>query len=264
MPMNRMMPFRGSNPPWGRLRLGGLCLVVGFLVASHSPAWAGKKKRQEKILKQFEKETGLVKVELPGTGGEYLGKIHRGYRVLYTAKAGNVWGRFAARLVMGEIGREVGGILAYMTWSTEHGSGVAGSPLDRLLARLIGQPLSVMVTLEHGRRSAPRLEIYPGYAIIKPEMEMPKLEKIGSGAGFIHSRDREFARALMGNKKLVKRLKRLRGQYIGVDQRAVSLLWSGQEKEYSSMLRDHGGYWKMINAFLDDVADIADAIPEQH
>ena len=37
-------------------------------------------------------------------------------------------------------------------------------------------------------------------------------------------------------------------------------MWAGDEKEYSSMIRDHGGYWTMINAFLDDLADIADLL----
>jgi hypothetical protein len=27
------------------------------------------------------------------------------------------------------------------------------------------------------------------------------------------------------------------------------------------MIRDHGGFYKMINAIMDDLADIADAIP---
>jgi hypothetical protein len=35
--------------------------------------------------------------------------------LVFTAKAGNVWGRYAARLTMGEIGREVGGFAAYLT-----------------------------------------------------------------------------------------------------------------------------------------------------
>ena len=65
-----------------------------------------------------------------------MGKTHRGYNVVFTAKAGNVWGRYAARLTMGEIGREVGGFAAYLTgqrgrireaWSTALSTGCSRS-----------------------------------------------------------------------------------------------------------------------------------------
>jgi hypothetical protein len=46
-----------------------------------------------------------------------------------------------------------------------------------------------------------------------------------------------------------------------VDRDAVTLFWSGTESDFSGMLRDHGDYYAMLNAFLDDLADIADAIP---
>ena len=87
---------------------------------------AGARDRQAEQLAAFAKETGLVPVEVAGTGGEYLGKIHRGYRALFTAKAGDIWGRYVARLAMGEIGREAGGMLAYLTGSEEWGSGASG------------------------------------------------------------------------------------------------------------------------------------------
>ncbi len=48
-----------------------------------------------------------------------------------------------------------------------------------------------------------------------------------------------------------------------MDNEAVSLFWAGQEKDFSQMINDHGGYYKMLNAFLDDLADIADAIPSR-
>ncbi len=59
----------------------------------------------------------------------------------------------------------------------------------------------------------------------------------------------------------MKRLKSLRGEYIRVDGDAVTLLWAGSETDYSGMISDHGGYYKMLNAMMDDLADIADAIP---
>src|SRR5258707_12888025 len=64
------------------------------------------------MLAQFEQKTGLKPVEIPGTQGAYMGKTHRGYNVVFTAKAGNLWGRYAARLTMGEIGPEAAGSAA--------------------------------------------------------------------------------------------------------------------------------------------------------
>jgi len=58
----------------------------------------------------------------------------------------------------------------------------------------------------------------------------------------------------------MNRMKSLRCQYIRVDGDAVTFLWSGSEKDYSGMINDHGGYSKMLNAIMDDLADIADAI----
>src|SRR6185503_9608800 len=67
------------------------------------------------MLAEFDRKTGLKPVEIPETRGFYMGKTHRGYDVVFTAKAGNVWGRYAARLTLGEIGKEVGGFAAYLT-----------------------------------------------------------------------------------------------------------------------------------------------------
>jgi hypothetical protein len=96
--------------------------------------------RQDKILAEFESKTGLKPVQIPDTGGAYLGKIHRGYSVLYTAKAGNVWGRYAARLTMGEIGKEVGGLLGFLTGQYSSGvGGVTGSPREGFLSGRVVQ-----------------------------------------------------------------------------------------------------------------------------
>ena len=71
-----------------------------------------------------------------------------------------------------------------------------------------------------------------------------------------------FAGKLAANKQLMNRMKSLRGEYIRVDGDAVTFLWSGSETDYSGMIMDHGGYAKMLNAIMDDLADIADAIPQ--
>jgi hypothetical protein len=220
-----------------------------------------QKKIQEEALENIARETGLRKVEVPGTGGEYLGKKHRGYQVLYTGKAGDVWGRYVARLTMGEIGREVGGLMAFLTSSYEHAGNVAGSPLDRLLAEVIGQPISITMILVHEKAGAPRLDIIGDYANVLPEDPLPKFKRLGIGPGTISTRDQAFGDRLISDTELIDRLDDLWGAYIRVDPETVSLFWAGQEVDFSRMINDHGGYYVMINAFLDDLADIASAIP---
>lgn len=218
--------------------------------------------REEKILAEFKKETGFEAVEVPGTEGAYLGKTHRGYQVLYTAKAGDVWGRYAARLTMAEVGKEVGGVLGFLTGQTKSGVGdVTGSPLDRALSKIIGQPLSVTIILRHRKPNALRFDVISGYSVVEPEDKLPQREKVGFKAGHLYAEDAAFAARIAGNKELMKRMGRLRCQYIRLDADAVSFLWAGSETDYSGMIMDHGGYYKMINAILDDLSDIADAVP---
>ncbi|HUP65593.1 MAG TPA: hypothetical protein VM557_09950, partial [Thermoanaerobaculia bacterium] len=71
-----------------RPSLATVATVASLLLTSSLPAAAAP--NQEKIYADFAKRTGLERTEVPGTSGEYLGKTHRGYPVLYTAKAGNV------------------------------------------------------------------------------------------------------------------------------------------------------------------------------
>lgn len=229
-------------------------IMAGTAVAAQSA--------YEKVLVQIEKQTGLKPVEIPDAGGAYMGKTHRGYEVLYSAKAGDVWGRYAARLAMGEIGREVGGIMGFLTGSYKSGiGGVTGSPLDRLLSRLIGQPLSVMIILKHNRPDAPRLDVLSGYSVMEPEDKLPQRGKVGFNAGYVYAADDDFAQRITANAVLMKRMKNMRSQYIRLDRDAVVFLWAGSESDYSGMIRDHGDYYKMINDLMDNLADIADAIP---
>lgn len=241
----------------------GIWLIAAVAALLPCTAVLAESDAYRKALEQVAKETGLKEIEIPGTEGAYLGKTHRGYDVTYTAKAGNVWGRYAARLTMGEIGRETGGMLAYLTGQREAlGGQVVGSPLDRLLSKVIGQPLAVTVMLRHGKPAAPQLDIVSNYSVLKDDVQLPQRAKVGFKAGAIYSNDAAFAASIAGNKTLMNRLKKLRGQYIRVDGNAVAFLWSGSETDYSGMINDHGGYYKMVNAIMDDLADLADAIPQ--
>jgi len=238
-------------------------VAAGILLLGTGCAHQQQQARQA-ALADTAKKTGLSPVEVPGTGGEYLGKEHRGYKVLFTGKAGDVWGRYVARLTMGELGREAGGVFAFLTGSYPTGGDAAGSPLDRLLAEAIGQPLSITMILAHGKPWAPRLDIVGDYANIEPGEKLPEAARLGIGAGTIHTANRGFADRILADRDLLDRLDDLRGAYIRVDSEAVSFFWAGQEKNYSHMINDHGGYYQMLNDLLDDLADIADAIPSRN
>ena len=236
-------------------------ISVLMVVISLTGCASYQKNAQEEAMVKIEADTGLKKVEVPNTEREYLGRDYRGYQVLYTGEAGDVWGRWAARVAIGEAGREAGGIIAFLTGSQEYGSGMAGSPMDRLLAKIIGQPLMITMILKHDHADGPRLDVLSDYSNIKPEDRLPKIARIGWGAGSIYSADSAFGKRIADNKLLMNRLSDLRGEYIRVDGDFVTLFWAGQENDFSQMINDHGDYGKMLNAFMDDLADIADAIP---
>ena len=214
------------------------------------------------LLAQFEQKTGLKPIEIPETQGSYMGKTHRGYSVVFTAKAGNVWGRYAARLTMGELGREAGGFAAYLTGQQGRiGESVVGSPLDRLLSQYLGQPLTMAIALAHRKPGAPRLDVLSDRSVAGPEDRLPRRDKVGGNAGYLYAEDTEFCARVAGNAALMKRLKNVRNEYIRLDRDAVSFLFAGTEVEFSGMIRDHGDYFKMLNDVMDDLADIADLVP---
>jgi hypothetical protein len=209
---------------------------------------------------EFERKTGLKPVDIPGTQGFYMGKTHRGYNVVFTAKAGNVWGRYAARLTAAEIGREVGGFAAHVTGQRGRiGESVVGSPLDRLLSEYLGQPITIAIVLSHNKPNAPRLDVLSERARVKPDDSLQRRDKIGS-AGYLYTDDAGLAGRIAGNEALVKRLKNLRYQQVRMDRDTVSFFFAGTELEYSALIRAHGDYFKMLNDLMDDLADLADAI----
>ena len=79
------------------------CILLAMVALGSSVTGVAQAMKPE-MLKEFDQKTGLKPVEIPETQGFYMGKMHRGYNVVFTAKAGNVWGRYAARLTVGEIG----------------------------------------------------------------------------------------------------------------------------------------------------------------
>jgi len=247
-----------------RIRHVVLCAVLAIIALAPARTASAQSLKPE-MLAEFDQKTGLKPVEIPETQGYYMGKTHRGYPVVFTGKAGNVWGRYAARLTMAEIGREVGGFAAYLTGQRGRiGETVVGSPLDRLLSQYLGQPITIAIVLAHDKPSAPRLDVLSDRAKVAPEDKLLRREKIGGNAGYIYADDDTFAAKIQGNAALMKRLKNLRYEYIRLDQDAVSFFFAGTEMDYSGLIRDHGDYFKMLNDLMDDLADIADAVsPER-
>src|SRR5688572_3590399 len=216
------------------------------------------------MLAQFEQKTGLKPVEIPDTQGTYLGKTHRGYRVVFTAKAGNVWGRYTARLTAAEIGREVGGFAAHVTGQRgSNREGIVGSPLDRLMSRYLGEPVMLAVFLAHEKPHAPRLDVLSDRAKLRPDDMLQRRDKIGGNAGYIYADDDGMSSGISRNEALMKRLKNLRLEYIRLDKDSVAFFFAGTELDYSGLIRDHGDYFKMLNDLMDNLADIADAVPAQ-
>ena len=247
------------------MRIRHVAILRTLLCIALAAATASAQSLKPEMLAQFDQKTGLKPVEIPETQGAYMGKTHRGYNVLFTAKAGNVWGRYAARLTMGEIGREVGGFAAYLTGQRGRiGETVVDSPLDRLLSQYLGQPVTLAIVLTHNKPNAPRLDVLSDQAKVTPEDKLQRRDKIGSNAGYLYADDADFGKRVQGNAVLMKRLKNVRDEYIRLDQATVCFFFAGSELEYSGLIRDHGDYFKMLNDLMDDLADIADAIsPER-
>jgi hypothetical protein len=236
-----------------------------FLLIALAPARSSSAQTlKPEMLAEFEQKTGLKPVEITDTHGFYMGKRHRSYEVFFTAKAGNVWGRYAARLTAAEIGREAGGFAARITGQRGNiGESVVGSPIDRLFSQLFGHPITLAMVLIHDKPGAPRLDVISDRVKVAPEDKLQRREKIGGNAGYLYADDAEFGKRIAGNAVLMKRLKNVRDEYIRLDQDAVTFLFAGSELEYSSLIRNHGDYFKMLNDLMDDLADIADAVPEE-
>lgn len=237
------------------------CTLLGIIALAPARLASAQTMKPE-MLAQFEQKTGLEPVEIADTHGTYLGRTHRGYRVVFTAKAGNVWGRYAARLTAAEIGREAGGFAAHVTGQRgSNRDGIVGSSFDRLLSRYLGEPVMLAVFLAHEKPHAPRLDVLSDRAKVKPEDMLQRRDKIGGNAGYIYAEDDGMSSRIAGNAALMKRLKNLRLEYIRLDEDAVAFFFAGTELEYSGLIRDHGDYFKMLNDLMDTLADIADAVP---
>lgn len=216
----------------------------------------------EEQLAQMRAATGLEPVTIDGAQAEYLGKTHRGYPVLFRIHMGEVWSRYSARVAMGVAGSELGGIWSFLTGTyASLGSTPTGSPLDRLLSSVIGQPLSLLVVLEHRKPGASRLDVLSDYSTIRPEDPQPHRGSVSFTAGSVYAADPRFAARVLDNHALIEGLGNFRSQYIRVDDHAVTFAFAGSENEYSGMINNWGGYEQFLNGILNCMASLADEIP---
>ncbi len=236
----------------------GRAAGVGLLLMATAGCAAGAAGRN--AVEDFKAKTGLEPTVVGDNREQYLRKVHRGYEVLFRAQAGEVWGRYGARLAMGEAGRELGGVAAFLTGQGEHIRNVVGSPLDRALSQAIGQPLSFFVVARHGKPAAARLDVLSDFSTIKPADPLPRAARIGFNAGDLYTVDPALAGRVTANRPLVERLGRFRSEYIRADERAVSFMFAGSENDWSAMIREHGGYDRLINSIMDAVTELADAL----
>lgn len=233
-----------------------LTLAVLLLFAACTPGYDPKTYQAT-----FESKTGLHPDEIEPDGA-FLTKTHRGYPVMARLKMGDVWGRYAARVAMGEIGRQLGRIGQFLSGSYESGGSFTGSPLDRALSALIGQPMSMFVVLNHGKKDPPMLDIVSSTSTIKPTRSLPKVGGLGLVIGeTVYSDDQVFWNRIDANKILHDNLTKFRSYYVLVDERSVSFLFAGSENEWSAMIRAYPSYEDFIVAVLDTLAGIADTIP---
>lgn len=215
----------------------------------------------EEAHNQLLHETGFQMLPMAPGEPAFLEKNHRGYRVLFRPQMGNVWGRWAGRVAMGEVGRELGRVGQFLTGSYPSGiGGVTGSPLDRVLSRIIGQPLTFYFVLAHGKKNAPRLDIVSDFSTVTPDDPQPRQARVSFTAGSIYSSDRAFVERLLNHPRVLQRVAGYRSQYIRVDDDAVSFIFAGSETDWSAEIREEGGYGALINSVVDSLADIADEI----
>lgn len=210
--------------------------------------------------KQFEEKTGLHTESSDANGG-LLTKTHRGYPVLARIQMGEVYGRFAARVAAGEIGRQLGRIGQFATGSYEHVGTVVGSPFDRALSAVIGQPISFFVVLKHGKKNPPALDIVSSTSTIKPTRQLGKVGGLGLVIGeTAYSNDQILWKHIEENKSLHDRLTSFRSYYLMLDENTVSFFFAASENEWSAMIRAYPTYEDFINAVMDSLADIAELI----
>lgn len=217
---------------------------------------------QREAIAQVTERTGYELVEPDDAEEAYMAREIRGYPVILMGTADDYWQRWAVRVAAGEVGRELGGVWAHLTGSTEYGTGVTGSVFDQLLSAIMGQPITLTMLLHHNRPDTPRVDIISNNFPHRPEDLTEKRTRIGWNAGHLHTGDPAVAEAIAEDEAIFERLRRLRTQYLRVDSETVSFYFAGSENEYGQLISNHGDYFEMINELTELLADVADRLGE--
>lgn len=236
-----------------------IIISIALFLSSCTPGFDAATYQQ-----QFETKTGLH-IDSADASSGYLSKIHRGYPILVHTKMGNVWGRYGARLAASQIGPELGRVGAFLTGTYESGvGGITGSPFDRALSKVIGQPISLFIVLKHNLASAPQLDIVSKSSTINSERSLKKVNSLGSylWGEEVFGDDRLWQK-ISQSKNLVDQLSRFRSHYILVDDRSVTFMFAGTETDYSGMINEFSSYEEFIIAIMNSLADIADFASER-
>jgi hypothetical protein len=242
------IPFRGRPAAVTALML---CLTCGT-------ACAGLDERQRQLVAEITEKTGYELVEPEGAEEAYMAREIRGYRIIMMGAAEDVWKRWAIRLAAGEVGRELGGIWAYLTGSTDYGPGITGSVFDDVLSGMIGQPITFTMLLYHDHDEMPRLDVLSRQFSHQPADLPERHTRIAFGTGHVHTDDAELAASLAEDMAWRQRLRKLRSQYLRIDDETASLYFAGNENEYAGLINRHGNYYQMVNDLTELLADLAD------
>lgn len=233
-----------------------VCLLVSF-VWSCTPLVSPEQAQRDFLL-----QTGFHPMEGVPAEENWLTKNYRGYDILFRPQMGDVWGRYAARMAIGEIGRNSNRLGQFLSGSYEHVGTVVGSPLDRLLSRVIGQPLTFYIVVKHNKPNAPRLDVLSDFSTVSPDDPLPKYRYVGFNAGNIYTSNPQFAEKILSHPELVEKLSNLRSQYIRVDELGTSFIFAGSERDWSAEIRERDGYAPLINEIVDVLTEISDLIPQ--
>lgn len=226
-------------------------ILILALLLTAGPLWA------DDPTQEVMEKTGLT--ALPSAEGEVpvFGKTHRGYPLRLQIAAGDVWGRFFARLAMSQASEQLPSTWRLLFFDRPGAGDIAGSRADKWLSELMGYPLVLTVVLEHDLEPE-RLIIRSNRSVFEADETLPKQGWIGHQAGEVCSQDADFASRVLEDEQLMERLRRLRNPLIVVDRGQTVLLWAGDELEYSEMIRDHESYGQMFLSFFDTLVDLTE------
>ena len=230
------------------MRLGALTLVLALLLVGPSIADPNAELMERTGLQQL--ESGDVPT---------FGKIHRGYPLKMRIAVGDVWRRYFARLAVAEASNGLPEAWRNLYFDRPGPGDIAGSRADQALSQVLGYPLTLTVVVEHEHEVNP-VFIYGSRSVYKPLEPPPQQGKLPGTDLKIYSQEPAAAERILADSALVKRLSKLRAPSLAVTSYGASLMWAGDEPQYSAMIRDHKDYADMLNSIFDGLVGLLEAV----